>query len=120
MALIMQKAVTRRRNSVTYEAAGSANGDILFTLNDRECDEFDSYIFLSSIGAVTVEITLNGTDWSNPVALQDMAGTLIDQNAATTQLNLFGLILRPAGLRVKASGGAAQCAMTAWATGRKS
>ena len=45
---------------------------------------------------------------------------LIDQAVVTTNLNLYGMVFRPPYLRIKASGGAAQAAITGWASGRKS
>ena len=120
MAITIPLITTRHQNSVTYEAAADTAGDVLFTLVPKDTDEFDSYIVLASVGAVSVEVSLNGIDWSNAVALQDMAGTLIDQAAVVTNLNLFGIVMRPPYLRVKASGGAAKAAVTAWASGRKS
>lgn len=120
MAITLDLITTRRRNSVTYEAAADTAGDVMITLGPKETDEFDSYIILSSVGVVTVEVSLNGTNWSNAVALQDMAGTLIDQAVVTTNLNLYGMVFRPPYLRVKASGGAARAAITGWASGRKS
>lgn len=120
MAITTAKQTVPSRNKTAYYGAGSAAGDILFTLSPHECDKFDSYVFLSTTGVVTVEVALNpaATRWSNPVALQDMAGTLIDQAAVTTNLNLYGLVGRFNGLRVKASGAAADCDMVAWSTGK--
>lgn len=120
MPVTSPENVVQYRNHVTYEGAADTAGDVIFTLSAIECDRFDSYVFLSKTGAVTVEVSLNATDWSNPVALQDMAGTLIDQNAATTANNLYGLVGRFSGLRVKASGGAANVCMSCWASGIKS
>ena len=118
MALTMEKSVTHGKNHRVYEAAGDAADDILFTLTPEECDEFDSYFVMSTVGVVTVEVTLNGVKW-NPIALQDVNGTLIDQATVTTQDGLYAFVGRPHGIRVKASGGAAQAALSCWAAGRK-
>ena len=115
------KTVKNYPNHVSYLGANDTAGEVIFTLTPEECSHYDSYMFLSWVGVVTVEVELvAGGGWSNPVALQDMNGTLIDQAAVTTNKNLFGLVGRFSGLRVKASGGAAECHMTAFAGGRKS
>lgn len=120
MAVTTAKQTEKFRNHTGYFGAGDAAGDIIITLSADECDQFDSYVFLSTTGVVTVEVAMDRaqTRWSNPVALQDMAGTLIDQAAVTTNKNLYGLVGRFSGLRVKASGAAADCDINAWSSGR--
>ena len=120
--MAVTQAITKvpGQNVDSYVAAGDAAGDVLLTLVEKDCDMYDSFCFLSVVGVVDVQVRLApGASWSNPVALQDMAGTLIDQAAVTTNLNLYGLVGRFFGLRVRASGAAATVHMTAWASGRK-
>lgn len=119
MSVTIPKRFVPGRNRDTFEAAADAASDVMLTLTPAECDRYDMYVVLASIGAVTIEVTLNGTDWSNPVALQDMAGTLVDQATIITNKNLFGLMGPFYGLRMLASGGAAQACIACRATGRK-
>jgi hypothetical protein len=120
MSVTTPRAMVRYTNHDSYIAAGSASGDILLTLTAAECSKYDTYMFLSPIGIITVEVELvAGGGWSLPIALQDMTGTLIDQAAVTVNNSLYGLVGKFSGLRVKASGAAASVNMTATSLGRK-
>lgn len=111
--------VTRYPNHTVFYGEGTNAGDVLFTIDDA--DPFDSFVVLAHNGAVTVEVSFDGQNWSNPVALQDMAGTTIDQEAVASNLNCFGLVIRTTKLRVKQSGAtAAKANVSCWSTGRKS
>lgn len=106
------------RNHDVYEGTGAADGDVCILIPDA--DKYENYVIVATVGQVRVEInnTPNGANWSNPVALQDMAGTLIDQATVATNKNAFGFVVRTTQLRIKADSAAAVVSVTCWASGR--
>jgi hypothetical protein len=114
----MAQLLTPYRNHDVYEGDGAADGNVMILINNA--DKYENYVFVATTGQIRVEInnTMDATKWSNPVALQDMAGTLIDQGTPATNKNAFGLVIRTTQLRVKADAAAAIASVTCWATGR--
>ncbi len=116
----MSQTKTHARNHDIYEGTGAADGDVMILIENA--DKYENFVIVATTGQVRVEInnlpSPENTKWSNPVALQDMAGTLIDQATVATNKNAFGLVVRTSQVRIKADADAAVASVSCWSTGR--
>lgn len=64
-----------RRNAVEpFTGTGTNDNDLLFTTSNIE--QHDTFQLMSTAGAVDVEVTLDGENWSTaPLALEDQGAT---------------------------------------------
>lgn len=100
----------RTMDELTFFGTGAEDGDILFTVNDLFGS--DAWLLMSTAGSVAVEVSLNGEDWSGPIALQDFNTDQVPAVAlATTPAGLYGARLPVKALRVKQSGATAATAI---------
>lgn len=105
------------RNHDVWTGSGNLDGDVMIEITDA--DQYDTYVLFTNTGQCRVIVSFDKTNFSNPVALQDMAGTLIDQATPATTKNCFGLVIRTNIIRFLADGGASSVQVSAWASGRK-
>lgn len=113
----MAQTLKPYRNHDVFEGDAAADGEVVILIEDA--DKYENFVLYAITGQVTVQINNYDDDsnWSNDVALQDMAGTTIDQATIATNLNAFGLVVRTTRLRVVANSAAAAAAISCWNTG---
>jgi hypothetical protein len=98
---------------------GSASADDALLFTSSNVLAFDACMLMSHDGAVDVEGSLNGTDFSAAVSLEDRSGTSTDKALATTADGMFAVVGKYARLRVRQAGATASAAtMICWDRGR--
>ena len=97
-----------------YSGTGTNAGDILVTTSD--VSTLDACMVMSSVGAIYVEVTLNGTNWTTaPLSLQDFGATTSDPVVASVAGRMYGFVGKYRNIRIKQSGAtAATAAMNCW------
>lgn len=91
-------------------AVGVDDDDVLFTIEGAEV--FDTFLLLSATGAVDVQVSLDGTNWSSAISLADLGAVTNDPVVVTAAGRLFGFRGKFAKVRVLQNGGtAADCTM---------
>lgn len=97
-----------------YSGTGVNDNDVLFTTNDLT--RFDSCMLMSISGAVDVQASLDGTNFTTAsLSLQDFGGTSTAYVLVTVAGRMYGLVGKFAKLRILQSGGTASNAvMTCW------
>lgn len=102
---------------VRFTGTGTGDDSLLFTTSDL--DLWDACWLMSSAGAVDVEVTLDGTNWSTaPLALQDFGATDNSSVLVTVAGRVYGFAGKPQKARVRQNGGtAATAAMNCWKQG---
>jgi hypothetical protein len=96
-----------RRNATRYfTGTGTNTGDVMFTTENVEnCNIFT---FSTSVGASTIEATLDGTNWTAAMAFQDLTATAsATYVAATVATKMYKLEGKYRQLRMKQSGATA-------------
>lgn len=89
---------------VVYSGTAAANGLTLFTTEDMT--EFNVCNLVSTVGAVTLEVSYDGTVFYQH-HLEDKAATTLDPVLTTTQGKPYAYVGVAKKLRVVAAGGAA-------------
>lgn len=117
----------------TYTGTGVNAGDVLIQLQDYPLSassgpgkfvadllpQYYNWMLVSTVGAVTVEITFDAVNWLGPVAIQDMTSTAALTYVTVTTVNkpctYFGNVR---GIRIKQSGApAATAQLMGWGWG---
>lgn len=74
---------------IQYDGSGSADNDIIIQSGD--ISRFDTFMLMSSAGAVDVFVSLDGTNYAtNALSLQDMGATTTDPVVVTAANRIFG------------------------------
>lgn len=95
--------------SADFSGTGTNDNDVMLTVS--EARQYDSFILMSTVGAVDVQVTLNGTDWSTaPLSLTDMGATTSDPVLVTAANRVYGFRGRFRGVRVLQNGATAATA----------
>jgi hypothetical protein len=69
-----------------YKGVATADNELLFTT--KNVQQYGSFTLLSTVGAVDVEVTLNGSDWSTAaLALEDAGATANGTYVVVTTAN---------------------------------
>lgn len=69
-----------------YSGTGTNDNDLLFTT--RNVEQHDTFQVMSTAGAVDVEATLDGTNWTTaPIALEDQGATTSTTYVLVTAAN---------------------------------
>lgn len=97
---VLEGAVRRFRSEGTAGA-----GNVMIETGD--ISRYDVFTFLSWAGSFTVEVSTDGTQWSNAVSLQDFGATSITLVTTGTNGPFYQIRLKTRFLRVKQSGGTA-------------
>lgn len=102
---------------VRFTGTGANDNDVLFTTSDL--DQWDACWLMSSDGAVDVQVTLDGTNWSTaPLSLQDFGATDNSGVLVTVAGRVYGFAGKPQKVRVLQNGAtAATAAMNCWKQG---
>lgn len=101
---------TSMRKVAEFSGTAASDNDLLFTVNDAR--EHDAFILMSTDGAVDVEVTLDGTNWSTaPLSLADMGAITTDPVLVTAADRVYGFRGIFRGVRVRANGGAATASL---------
>lgn len=100
---------TNMRKVAEFSGTGTNDNDVLFTVQDAR--EFDTFILMSTDGAVDVQITLDGTTWSTaPLSMTDMGATTSDPVIVTVADRVYGFRGVFRGVRVLQNGAPATVA----------
>ena len=100
---------TSMRKVAEFSGTGTNDDDVLLTVEDAR--EFDTFILMSTDGAVDVQVTLDGTNWSTaPLSLTDMGATTSDPVIVTVADRVYGFRGVVRGVRVLQNGATATVA----------
>lgn len=102
------------RDWLENSGTGAADNDILFTA--LNLDPYSTHIIHATAGTVDVEITIDGTNWTdsatNPVALEDAHATAHGTYVLTIAPGKVGIFRgKVSGLRVRQNGATAASAV---------
>jgi hypothetical protein len=121
-ALIAVAAYGSEENNGTfkrYYGSGVNTGDTLFTATNTS--EWDACNLSSSTGSVTVDVSLDGTNWIVSITVEDYHSTdpATDHVAATTAAKMYGFVGKFKAVRLKQNGAtAAAASMNCWSQGQ--
>lgn len=100
---------TDMRTVSEFSGTGVSDNDVLFTVSDAR--QYDAFILMSSAGAVDIQVTLDGTNWSTaPLSMTDMGAVTTDPVLVTAANRVYGLRGLFRGLRVLQNGATAATA----------
>lgn len=119
VAYAQASACTNYSNNGYMVCAGTGtnDNDVLFTANG--VDRFDICMLLSQDGVVDVSASLDGTNFSTAIALEDRSATTTDKVLETTADGMFAVVGKHRILRVLQDGMTASAAsMLCYARGR--
>jgi hypothetical protein len=93
----------------SFSGTGAGDDDLLFTAPDVRA--YGTFILMSSAGAVDVEVTLDGTNWSTaPLSLTDLGAEVLTPVLVTVAGRVYGFRGKFRGVRVRQNGGTAATA----------
>ena len=96
-----------------YFGSAANDDDLLFTATNSL--RYDACMLMSTAGAVDVETTLDGTNWSAPMSLQDLGATSVDPVVVTAADRMYAVLGRYMGIRVRQNGAtAASASLLCW------
>lgn len=88
---------------LSITGTGVNDNDLLLTVD--ETDGFSAFMLMSSAGAVDVEITLDGTNWSTaPLSLQDFGAASLNPVLVTVAGRVYGFVGKFRGVRIRQNG----------------
>lgn len=110
--------VSPENNGTFKRYFGSASiGAVLFTGVDM--GEWDACSLMSTIGVVTVEVSLDGTNFTAAgISLEDFGATDNNPVLVTVVNRVYGFVGKFKSVRVRASGGSATASMNCWSLGQ--
>lgn len=91
-----------------YTGTGTNDNDILFTTGRML--SYDTFMVMSTDGAVDVETTLDGTNWSDPISLSDLGASTSDPVLVTAADRMYGFKGKYLQIRVRQNGATASAA----------
>lgn len=102
---------------IRYSGSGANDNDLLFTTNDLS--RFDACVLMSTTGAVDVEVTLDGSNWSTaPLSLQDFGATDTAPVLVTAALRVYAFVGKYRKVRIRQNGAtAAAASLNCWKLG---
>lgn len=103
--------------STRYSGTGTSDNDVLFTTED--VTQFSAFMLMSTTGAVDVQVSLDGTNFSTAaLSLQDFGATTTDPVLVTAAGRVYGFAGKYRKIRVLQNGAtAANASMMCWAMG---
>lgn len=100
---------TNMRKVAEFSGTGASDNDVLLTVEDAR--EYDTFVLMSTAGAVDVQITLDGSNWSSAaLSLTDMGATTTDPVIVTVADRVYGFRGIFRGVRVLQNGSTAASA----------
>lgn len=102
---------------VRFTGTGTNDNDVLFTTSDM--DRWDACLLMSSVGAVDVLVSLDGSAYSTaPLSMQDFGATDMNPVLVTTSGRVYGFVGKFKYIKVLQNGAtAATAAMNCWKQG---
>lgn len=89
-----------------YPAEGTPGAGNVMILTD-DVSRYDTFSFLFTAGSFTVECSIDGTDWSGPVSLEDKGATSLTLVTTGVNNRWYDFRRKVPYIRVKQSGGTA-------------
>lgn len=110
-------AVNDYGSYIAYSGTGTNDNDLLFTSGDMS--RFDACVLMSTTGAVDVEVSLDGTNYSTAaLSLQDFGATSNDPVLVTVAARVYGFVGKYSKVRVRQNGATgATASMNCWSLG---
>lgn len=101
-------------NAVRYQGTGTNDNDLLFTTSGTVA--YDACMLMSITGAVDVEGTIDGSNWTTaPLSLQDLGATALDPVIVTVADRMYAVVGKYLALRVRQNGAtAASASLLCW------
>lgn len=94
---------TNMRTVAEFPGTGANDNDVMITVEDAR--QYDAFILMSTVGAVDIQINLNGTGWSTaPLSLTDMGAVTTDPVLVTAANRVYGFRGVFRGVRVLQNG----------------
>lgn len=86
-----------------FSGTGTNDNDVMATVADAR--QYDAFILMSTVGAVDIQVTLDGTNWSTaPLSLTDMGAVTTDPVLVTAANRVYGFRGVFRGVRVVQNG----------------